>query len=185
MAKLVAVKGSSHFSFCRYVTIIIIFLPTYSFTMQGPSTVDENLRGVIPNSFLHIFQFVKSTKDIEFLIRCSYLELYNEEIRDLLGNPKHPQKCELKEDPQKGIYVKGVTDVVVESPEDLNHMFEKGLTNRTVASTLMNSESSRSHSIFTIVIEMNTKDPISGKDMLRVGKLNLGENLCNVSIFSK
>ncbi len=149
---------------------ISIFL---SFTMQGPSTTDENLRGVIPNSFLHIFQFVKSTKDIEFLIRCSYLELYNEEIRDLLGNPKANVKCELKEDPNKGIYVKNLTDVVVESPEDLYQMLDKGLTNRTVASTLMNSESSRSHSIFTIVIEMNTKDPATGKDMLRVGKLNL------------
>jgi len=42
-----------------------------SFTMQGPSTTDENLMGVIPNSFSHIFQFVKTTKDIDFLIRCS------------------------------------------------------------------------------------------------------------------
>lgn len=141
--------------------------------MQGPSTTDENLKGVIPNSFSHIFQFVKSTKDIEFLIRCSYLELYNEEIRDLLGNPKSNLKCELKEDPNKGVYVKNLTDVVVESPDDLYRMLDKGLHNRTTAATLMNAESSRSHSIFTIVIEMNTKDPESGKDMLRVGKLNL------------
>jgi hypothetical protein len=141
--------------------------------MQGPSTTDENLRGVIPNSFFHIFQFVKTTKNIEFLIRCSYLELYNEEIRDLLIDPKTAGKCELKEDPSKGIYVKGLTDVVVESPEDLHRMLDKGLCNRTTASTLMNSESSRSHSIFSIVIEMNTKDEMTGKDMLRVGKLNL------------
>jgi hypothetical protein len=116
---------------------------------------------------------VKSTKDVEFLIRCSYLELYNEEIRDLLTDAKNPVKCELKEDPQKGIYIKGLSDVVVESPEDLNKMLDKGLSNRTVAATLMNSESSRSHSIFTIIVEMNTKDPTTGKDMLRMGKLNL------------
>jgi kinesin family protein 3/17 len=141
--------------------------------MQGPSTTDENMRGVIPNSFFHIFQFVKSTKNIEFLIRCSYLELYNEEIRDLLIDPKLTVKCELHEDPNKGVYVKGLTDVVVESPEDLHKMLDKGLSNRTVASTLMNSESSRSHSVFTIIVEMSTKDEMTGKDMLRVGKLNL------------
>eukprot|EP01040_Poterioochromonas_malhamensis_P004395 gene4395-4711_t len=144
-----------------------------SFTMQGPSTTDENLRGVIPNSFSHIFQFVKTTKNVDFLIRCSYLELYNEEIKDLLVDPKVATKCELKEDPNKGIYVKGLSDVVVETPEDLHKMLDKGLTNRTTASTNMNAESSRSHSIFTIIVEMNTKDETTGKDMLRVGKLNL------------
>lgn len=144
-----------------------------SFTMQGPSTTDEEMRGVIPNSFYHIFQFVKSTKDVEFLIRCSYLELYNEEIRDLLGNQKNPAKCELKEDPGKGVYVKGLSDVVVESPDDLVKMFDRGLTNRTTAATNMNAESSRSHSVFSVVIEMSTKDAMTGKDMLRVGKLNL------------
>lgn len=145
----------------------------HSFTMQGPSTSDEEMRGVIPNSFYHIFQFVKATKNVEFLIRCSYLELYNEEIRDLLTNQKNPPKCELKEDNNKGVYVKGLSDVVVESPDDLVKMFDRGLTNRTTASTNMNSESSRSHSVFSVVIEMSTKDETTGKDMLRVGKLNL------------
>jgi hypothetical protein len=65
--------------------------------------------------------------------------------------------------------VKGLTDVVCESAEDLNKMLDKGLSSRTVASTLMNAESSRSHSIFTIIVEMNTTDPLSGKEMLRSG----------------
>eukprot|EP01035_Chromulina_nebulosa_P003106 gene3106-4242_t len=144
-----------------------------SFTMQGPSNAGDEMKGVIPNSFSHIFQFIKASKDVEFLIRCSYLELYNEEIRDLLCNPKNQTKCELKEDAQKGIFVKNLTDVVVETKEDLEAMLDKGLGNRTVASTLMNSESSRSHSIFTIIIEMTSKDKDSGKEMLRAGKLNL------------
>ncbi len=112
-----------------------------SFTMQGPSTTNEDMRGVIPNSFAHIFQSVKATKDVEYLIRCSYLELYNEEIKDLLCNPKNAVKCDLKEDPQKGIFIKGLSDVVVENEDDLNRMLEKGLTNRTTASTNMNAES--------------------------------------------
>ena len=144
-----------------------------SFTMQGPSTESDEFRGVIPNSFAHIFQFINASKDVEFLIRCSYLELYNEEVLDLLCNPKSKVKCELKEDAQKGVFIKNLTDVVVESKEDLENMLNKGLGNRTVASTLMNSESSRSHSIFTIIIEMSSKDKESGKEMLKVGKLNL------------
>jgi len=171
MVKLVVERGELFSYVIR--TIHFDILLSLSFTMQGPSTTDENLRGVIPNSFEHVFQFVKTTKDVEFLIRCSYLELYNEEIRDLLGNSKSNIKCELKEDPKKGIYIKNLSDVVVESPEDLNKMLDKGLGNRTVAATLMNSESSRSHSIFTIIVEMSTKDPSTGKEMLRVGKLNL------------
>ncbi len=143
-----------------------------SFTMQGPSTTNEEMRGVTPNSFAHIFQSMKASKDIEFLIRCSYLELYNEEIKDLLCNPKSAVKCELKEDVAKGIFIKGLTDVVVENEDDLSKMLEKGLSNRTTASTNMNAESSRSHSIFTVIVEMSTKEA-DGKEMLRVGKLNL------------
>jgi hypothetical protein len=145
-----------------------------SFTMQGPSTTVEELKGVIPNSFSHIFQFVKASKDMEVMIRCSYLELYNEEIKDLLCNPKQKgEKCELKEDPQKGVYVKGLTSVIAQTADDLYAMLDRGLIARTTASTNMNAESSRSHSIFTIVVEMNTKDATTGKDMVRVGKLNL------------
>lgn len=143
-----------------------------SYTMQGYTDNDES-RGVIPNAFAHIFQCINASTDVEFLIRCSYLELYNEEIRDLLASSKNPGKCELKEDANKGIYVKGLSDVVVESEADMARMLEKGLQSRSTASTLMNAESSRSHSIFTITIEMSTKDKDTGKEMLRVGKINL------------
>lgn len=140
--------------------------------MQGPPQPPE-LRGVIPNAFAHIFEFVKASRDVEFLVRCSYLEIYNEEIRDLLAPPKSTVKCEIKEDPNKGVFIKGLTDSVVESEEGMAALLEKGLQCRTVAATQMNAESSRSHSIFTIVVEMSTKDETTGKDMLRVGKLNL------------
>ena len=145
-----------------------------SFTMQGPTqNLVPEMRGVIPNSFSHIFECVKASTDVEYLIRCSYLEIYNEEVKDLLGNVKTPVKCELKEDPQKGVFVKGLTDVIVETEDQLMAMLDKGLSVRTTASTQMNAESSRSHSIFTVVVEMSTKDLISGRDMIRAGKLNL------------
>ena len=104
-------------------------------------------------------------------VRCSYLEIYNEEIRDLLGDdPK--ARCELKEDPNKGVYVKGLSNVVVNDEATINKVMEKGLKHRTTGATLMNEGSSRSHSIFTVVLEMNRKDE-GGKDHFTMGKLNL------------
>jgi hypothetical protein len=145
-----------------------------SWTMQGPMNAPDNLKGVIPNSFTHIFQHIKASSNIQFLVRCSYLELYNEEIKDLLvdQNNKKPVPCEIKEDPTKGVFVKGLCDVVVESEADLQAMLDKGAGCRHVAATLMNEQSSRSHSIFTVVIEMSSKDE-NGKDHIRAGKLNL------------
>lgn len=141
-----------------------------SWTMMGPPSPVE-LKGVIPNSFDHIFEHITTTKDVEFLVRCSYLEIYNEEIRDLLGDdPK--ARCELKEDPSKGVYVKGLSSVVVNDEATINQVMEKGLKHRTTGATLMNEGSSRSHSIFTVVLEMNTKDE-KGKDHFTMGKLNL------------
>lgn len=144
-----------------------------SWTMQGPNTTDVELKGVIPNSFTHIFQSVAANKEVAFLVRCAYIELYNEEIKDLLAKDQKNAKCDLKEDPVKGVFIKNLTDVVCECEEDLHKMFDKGLSNRTVAATLMNENSSRSHSIFTVIVEMTSKEESSGKEMVRSGKLNL------------
>lgn len=96
-----------------------------SWTMQGPPSPNE-LRGVIPNSFAHIFEYVKASTDCQFLIRCSYLEIYNEKIKDLLCDQKTAVDCELKEDPGKGVFVKGLSDVVVDSEADIQAQLDKG-----------------------------------------------------------
>jgi hypothetical protein len=142
--------------------------------MQGDAA-NQELKGVMPNAFSHIFDYIKGAKDVQFLIRCSYLEIYNEEIRDLLAtsHDKHnPIKYDIRDDPTKGVYVSNLTNVVVDNEDQMMKQLEKGLTLRTVAETLMNDKSSRSHSIFTIIIEMSTKDS-TGKDHVKVGKLNL------------
>jgi hypothetical protein len=73
-----------------------------------------NQRGIIPHSFYHIFESVNSAKDQQFLIRASYLEIYNEEIRDLLSkDPKN--SLELKENMDSGVYVKDLTSFVVKN----------------------------------------------------------------------
>lgn len=141
--------------------------------MQGDAS-NADLRGVMPNAFSHIFEYIKGTKGVQFLIRCSYLEIYNEEIKDLLchHDKAHTIKYDIRDDPQKGVYVQNLTNVVVDTEEQMMAQLEKGLQWRTVAETLMNDKSSRSHSIFTIIIEMSTKDE-TGKEHVKVGKLNL------------
>ena len=63
------------------------------------------MRGVIPNSFEHIFQHISRSKDQQYLVRASYLEIYMEEIRDLLSKDQS-KRLELKERPDTGVYVK-------------------------------------------------------------------------------
>ncbi|GBN34502.1 Kinesin-like protein KIF17, partial [Araneus ventricosus] len=74
-----------------------------SFTMQG-ITHPPSQKGIIPRAFEHIFEAISITENTKFLVHASYLEIYNEEIRDLLGK-ETKKKLELKEHPDKGVYV--------------------------------------------------------------------------------
>ncbi|XP_033697784.1 kinesin-like protein KIF17 isoform X8 [Tursiops truncatus] len=141
-----------------------------SFTMQGlPDPPCQ--RGIIPRAFEHIFESVQCAENTKFLVRASYLEIYNEDVRDLLGTDTK-QKLELKEHSEKGVYVKGLSMHTVHSVAQCERVMETGWKNRSVGYTLMNKDSSRSHSIFTISIEIYAVDE-RGKDHLRAGKLNL------------
>ena len=88
-----------------------------------------------------------------FLVRCSYLEIYNEEIHDLLVDQKKVKKLDLKEDPTTGVFVKDLTCIIVKSIPEIERAMNFGTSNRKTASTNMNADSSRSHSLFTIYIE--------------------------------
>jgi len=143
-----------------------------SHTMQGMNEPPE-MRGIIPNSFDHVFNNISLDQTKEFLVRASYLEIYNEEIRDLLGKDSK-SKLELKEDKDKGVYVKDLNTFVVRNVKEIDHVMNVGQQNRTVGATLMNQDSSRSHSIFTITVETSEPDPAEpGKNKVKVGKLNL------------
>ena len=78
-----------------------------SFTMQGVHN-PASQRGIIPRSFEHIFEAIDSSENMKYLVHASYLEIYNEDIHDLLG-PDAKRRLDLKEHPDKGVYVPGMS----------------------------------------------------------------------------
>uniref|UniRef100_A0AAQ4RPQ7 Kinesin-like protein n=1 Tax=Gasterosteus aculeatus aculeatus TaxID=481459 RepID=A0AAQ4RPQ7_GASAC len=142
-----------------------------TFTMEGVRAVPE-LRGIIPNSFAHVFGHIaKAEGDTRFLVRVSYLEIYNEEVRDLLGKDQL-QRLEVKERPDIGVYIKDLSSYVVNKADDMDRIMTMGHKNRSVGATNMNEHSSRSHAIFTITIECSEKG-VDGNQHVRMGKLHL------------
>ncbi len=129
--------------------------------MMGVKDADAENRGIIPNAFDHIFGFIDDcptnnpNSTMKFLVRCSYLEIYNEDIRDLLSSKQNlDHKLELKEDPNRGgVYVKDLTCCIVKSIPEIEKLMTYGTSQRKTGETAMNKDSSRSHSIFTIYIE--------------------------------
>uniref|UniRef100_A0A0G4HQH1 Kinesin-like protein n=1 Tax=Chromera velia CCMP2878 TaxID=1169474 RepID=A0A0G4HQH1_9ALVE len=112
-------------------------------------------RGIIPRAFEHVF---------------SNIEVAANTIRDLLSkNPK--ERLELKDHPEKGVYVKDLSTFIVKGVGEMRQVMAAGQKNRSVGSTLMNVESSRSHCIFTITVE--SCETVREEDHIRVGKLNM------------
>uniref|UniRef100_A0A673J092 Kinesin-like protein n=1 Tax=Sinocyclocheilus rhinocerous TaxID=307959 RepID=A0A673J092_9TELE len=141
-----------------------------TFTMEGVRN-DPDRRGVIPNSFEHIFTHISRSQNQQYLVRASYLEIYQEEIRDLLSKDQS-RRLELKERPDTGVYVKDLSSFVTKSVREIEHVMNVGNQNRSVGATNMNEHSSRSHAIFVITIECSELGP-DGENHIRVGKLNL------------
>ncbi|XP_054203284.1 kinesin-like protein KIF15 isoform X7 [Homo sapiens] len=134
-----------------------------TFTMMGPSESDNfshNLRGVIPRSFEYLFSLIDREKEKagagkSFLCKCSFIEIYNEQIYDLLDSAS--AGLYLREHIKKGVFVVGAVEQVVTSAAEAYQVLSGGWRNRRVASTSMNRESSRSHAVFTITIESMEK----------------------------
>uniref|UniRef100_A0A3Q2XVH3 Kinesin-like protein n=1 Tax=Hippocampus comes TaxID=109280 RepID=A0A3Q2XVH3_HIPCM len=144
-----------------------------TYTMQG-MWLDTEKRGVIPNAFDHIFTHIsRSQSDKQYLVRASYLEIYREEIRDLL-DPSHASArgLELRESPETGVYVPDLTSCVCKSIKEIEEVMNVGNQARAVAATHMNEYSSRSHALFLITVECGQPGP-DGRKHIRVGRLNL------------
>ncbi|XP_056151509.1 kinesin-like protein KIF15-A, partial [Lampris incognitus] len=148
-----------------------------TFTMLGPSDFDnftDELRGVIPRSFEYLFFLInreveKSGKSKSFLCKCSFIEIYNEQIYDLLDSAS--ASLFLRENIKKGVFVEGAVEKFVTSAAEAYQVLSMGWRNRRVASTSMNRESSRSHAVFTMALE--SKESINDVVNIRVSQLNL------------
>ncbi|KAK3547546.1 hypothetical protein QTP86_024476, partial [Hemibagrus guttatus] len=141
-----------------------------TYTMEGVRS-DPEKRGVIPNSFEHIFTHISRSQNQQYLVRASYLEIYQEEIRDLLAKDQS-RRLELKERPDTGVYVRDLLSFVTKSVGEIEHVMNVGNQNRSVGATNMNEHSSRSHAIFVITVECSELG-LDGENHIRVGKLNL------------
>ncbi|EGR30362.1 kinesin motor domain protein [Ichthyophthirius multifiliis] len=136
-------------------------------TMFGDIQNPEN-RGIIPRVSSQIFEYINTQEqDIEFLITCSMLEIYKEQLFDLLNVKRVGLK--IKEMSQKGgIFVQGLTNISVESEEDILDSINLGYQSKQTRETCMNEYSSRSHTIFTINVTQRLSN-----GQVKTGKLNL------------
>jgi len=138
-----------------------------TFTMQGDLDT-ESLRGIIPRMVDYVFGKIgQASESMEFTVKASMLEIYNEKIRDLLDPSKN--NLNVREDKQKGIYVDGLTEKSIGNESEVYTLMKEGNDNRAVGVTNMNAQSSRSHSIFHLSITMNDLENFSCK----TGKLYL------------
>ncbi|KAI3804977.1 hypothetical protein L1987_26916 [Smallanthus sonchifolius] len=132
-------------------------------------------RGMTPRMFQFLFARIIAEEEsrvderLTYNCKCSFLEIYNEQITDLLDPSS--TNLQLREDVKKGVYVENLTEVEVHTVGDILRLLSRGSANRRVAATNMNRESSRSHCVFTCVIESRwEKDSTSN---LRFARLNL------------
>ncbi|KAK4477060.1 hypothetical protein RD792_016264 [Penstemon davidsonii] len=132
-------------------------------------------RGMTPRIFEFLFARIRAEEEsrrderLAYNCKCSFLEIYNEQITDLL-DPSSTNLM-LREDMKKGVYVENLSEFEVHTVGDILQLLSQGSSNRRVASTNMNAESSRSHSVFTCVIESRwEKDSTTN---FRFSRLNL------------
>ena len=144
-------------------------------TIEG-DLYSEQDGGLIPRSVRAIFEHLESQEEIKFTAKVSFLELYNEELQDLLttGNESKNYFKQLKlfEDAKKGVICQNLEEVVVMKDTDVFDIMARGIKQRQSAVTLMNQDSSRSHSIFTIKLMMKYTG-LEGQEIIRNGQLNL------------
>ncbi|XP_075830032.1 kinesin-like protein KIF11 [Microtus pennsylvanicus] len=152
-----------------------------TFTMEGersPNEVytweEDPLAGIIPRTLHQIFEKL-TDNGTEFSVKVSLLEIYNEELFDLLSSSTDvSERLQMFDDPRnkRGVIIKGLEEITVHNKDEVYQILEKGAAKRTTAATLMNAYSSRSHSVFSVTIHMK-ETTIDGEELVKIGKLNL------------
>ncbi|KAL4591141.1 hypothetical protein LXL04_004091 [Taraxacum kok-saghyz] len=153
-----------------------------TYTIWGPSNalLDEDSssdqQGLTPRAFERLFlrineeQNKHTDKQLMYQCRCSFLEIYNEQITDLLDPAQ--RNLQIREDTKTGVYFENLREESVCSIKNVTQLLKKGLSNRRIGATSINMESSRSHSVFTCVVESRCKCA-DGLSSLKTSRINL------------
>lgn len=157
-----------------------------TFSMQGTASSP----GVIPLAITDIFSYIRETPSREFLLRVSYLEIYNEKIHDLLsmstaggiGGTGGQEEIKLREDSKRGVYASPLKEEIVQSPTQLLRVIARGDQARRTASTQFNARSSRSHAVVQIVVESRERTPGATSDSKRSGLAPGGVRVSTLSL---
>ncbi|CAM6105350.1 unnamed protein product [Calypogeia fissa] len=146
-------------------------------TDPDSSSLPSDHRGLTPRVIERLFSRMQQEeelhidKGLRYQCRCSFLEIYNEQITDLLDPTQ--RNLQIREDTKTGVYVDNLTEEYVSDVDDVTRLLLKGFTNRRTGATIMNNESSRSHSVFTCVIESRFKNLAEGGSSVRSSRMNL------------
>ncbi|KAI3749932.1 hypothetical protein L2E82_20553 [Cichorium intybus] len=146
---------------------------------SGPDGELPSHAGLIPRAVKQIFDTLEH-QNAEYSVKVTFLELYNEEITDLLApeeisrvvEDKQKKLLPLMEDGKGGVLVRGLEEEIVTSASEIFSLLERGSAKRRTAETLLNKQSSRSHSLFSITIHIKEATP-EGEELIKCGKLNL------------
>ncbi|KAL2900174.1 Kinesin-like protein KIN-5C [Bienertia sinuspersici] len=147
---------------------------------SGPNGELPTGAGVIPRAIKQIFDTLEG-QNAEYSVKVTFLELYNEEITDLLApeeiskaalEDRQKKQLPLMEDGKGGVLVRGLEEEIVTSASEIFTLLERGSAKRRTAETLLNKQSSRSHSLFSITIHIKEATP-EGEELIKCGKLNL------------
>ncbi|KAM6120403.1 centromere-associated protein E [Pterocles gutturalis] len=143
-----------------------------TYTMMG----NEDSVGIIPKAIQNVFKIIFEIPDREFLLRVSYMEIYNETITDLLCDIRKKKPLGIREDVNRNTYVEDLIEEVVVSPEQVMEWIRRGEKNRHYGETKMNEHSSRSHTIFRMIIESRERSDLANANCdgaVMVSHLNL------------
>ncbi|KAI9015182.1 P-loop containing nucleoside triphosphate hydrolase protein [Gaertneriomyces semiglobifer] len=145
-----------------------------TYTMEGDlASGKREHAGVIPRTLYALFDSLEGG-DLEYSVRVSFIELYNEELKDLLSSEEDARKLRIYEDYNKkgSVVIQGIEETLVKNAQDVISVLQRGSNKRQIAATNMNETSSRSHSIFCITVHIKETTP-EGEELVKVGKLNL------------
>ncbi|KAK4560818.1 hypothetical protein LTR86_005398 [Recurvomyces mirabilis] len=143
-----------------------------SYSMMGYGEEEGVIPKICRDMFERIESMAEKDKNMTSTVEVSYLEIYNERVRDLL-NPSTKGNLKVREHPSTGPYVEDLAKLVVRSFVEIEHLMDEGNKARTVAATNMNETSSRSHAVFTLTLTQKRHDVETNMDTEKVAKISL------------